>query len=225
MGETSPDPLKPHTWDIIHRIRSMILRQEVMAWYKLKPFLKAANCTRGWEKNKKESYMSSMRLFKPKLFETLYNIIIYYLYICIYIYIYIHTYIHTKNAANNQHFPTSRRLRVDLGLDNTFVNRRNTNEFMLKMASECAGREVLLFCSWTSFSQSWTGHILRTNDRASLTQVGKRRVGGLRQQWHHFTRKHGKISQTEKEETARSSRSKILKLSQPHLEAAGLLVN
>lgn len=41
-----------------------------MAWYKLKPLLKAANCTSGWEK---ESYMPALQLFKTKLLETLYS--------------------------------------------------------------------------------------------------------------------------------------------------------
>ena len=122
-----------------------------MALYKLKPLLKAANCTSGWEK---ESYMPAMQLFKAKLLET---------------------YIHTKNFANNQHFPTSRRLEVDLGLDTTFVNRKNTNEFVLKTASEFAGREVLLFLDLLLRKRAaLAGHILRTNDRASLKEVAVR---------------------------------------------------
>ena len=85
---------------------------------------------------------------------------------------YLKPYIHAKNVANNQHFPTSRRLEVDLGLDTTFINRKNTNEFVLKTASEFAGREVLLFLDLLLRKRAaLAGHILRTNDRACLKQV------------------------------------------------------
>lgn len=61
-----------HSYHQIHEFasRSFEKNHTMMAWYKLKPLLKAANCTSGWEK---ESYMPAMQLFKAKLFETLYS--------------------------------------------------------------------------------------------------------------------------------------------------------
>ena len=83
-----------------------------------------------------------------------------------------------------------RGLRSILGLETTFVNRRNTNEFVLRTASEHAGQQI---------RAALAGHILRTHEGDPLRQVtyapssasgfpiGKSRVGGPKQQWRHCT--------------------------------------
>ena len=96
-----------------------------------------------------------------------------------------------------------RGLRSILNLEPTFVNRRNTNEFVLRMASEKAGHEVKLFSELLLDKRvKLSGHLLRATDSDPTRQVvyspqsanafpiGKRRVGAPRQQWRHFTHKH-----------------------------------
>ena len=87
-----------------------------------------------------------------------------------------------------------------LNLEPTFVNRRNTNDFVLRTASEKAGHEVKLFSELLLDKRvKLSGHLLRTTDSDPMRQVvyspqsanaypiGKRRVGAPRQQWRHFT--------------------------------------
>ena len=96
-----------------------------------------------------------------------------------------------------------RGLRSILGLETACVNRRNTNEFVWRTASEHAGQQIQLFSDLLlKKGTALAGHILRTHDGDPLRQIthapssasgfpiGKRRVGGPRQQGHHFTHKH-----------------------------------
>ena len=93
-----------------------------------------------------------------------------------------------------------RGLRSILNLEPTFVNRRNTNEFVLRMASEKAGHEVKLFSELLLDKRvKLSGHLLRATDSDPMRQVvyspqsanaypiGKRRVEAPMQQWRHFT--------------------------------------
>ena len=89
-----------------------------------------------------------------------------------------------------------------LGLETTFVNHMNTNEFVRRTDSEHSGREIQLFSELLKKQVALAGHILRTDDsdpfdRPPMNPVqhmwfsmGKRRVGGPRQQWRHFRHKY-----------------------------------
>jgi hypothetical protein len=95
-----------------------------------------------------------------------------------------------------------RGLRSILGLETTVV-RRNISEFVLRTASDHSGHEIPLFSDLLLLKKriALAGHISRTNDSDPLRQptyapstacsdpIGKRRVGGPRQQWRHFLRK------------------------------------
>ena len=96
-----------------------------------------------------------------------------------------------------------RGLRSILGLETTVV-RRNISEFVLRTASDHSGHEIEipLFSDLLLLKKriALAGHISRTNDSDPLRQttyapstacsdpIGKRRVGGPRQQWRHFLR-------------------------------------
>ena len=59
-----------------------------------------------------------------------------------------------------------------LPLETTFVNRRNTNEFVPKSASEHMGHDVLRFSDLLHKRKaSLAGHIIRTDDNDPLRQV------------------------------------------------------
>ena len=170
-----------------HITRSMNMRQEIgyrmqqtmAAWTKLKPFWKASNCTVGWR----------LRVYQA----VIQNKLIYGL----------ETVHLTQAMLNKINAFQLRGLRSILNLEPTFVNRRNTNEFVLRMASEKAGHEVKLFSELLLDKRvKLSGHLLRATDSDPMRQVvyspqsanaypiGKRRVGAPRQQWRHFTHKH-----------------------------------
>ena len=170
-----------------HITRSMNMRQEIgyrmqqtmAAWTKLKPFWKASNCTVGWR----------LRVYQA----VIQNKLIYGL----------ETVHLTQAMLNKINAFQLRGLRSILNLEPTFVNRRNTNEFVLTMASEKAGHEVKLFSELLLDKRvKLSGHLLRATDSDPMRQVvyspqsanaypiGKRRVGAPRQQWRHFTHKH-----------------------------------
>ena len=81
------------------------------------------------------------------------------------------------------------------------VNQRNT--FVLRTASEHAGQQIQLFSDLLLKKKAALArHMSRTHNNdpsrqityapssASGFPIGKRRVGGPRQQWRHFTHKH-----------------------------------
>ena len=170
-----------------HITQSMNMRQEVgyrmqqtmAAWTKLKPFWKACNCTDGWKLRVYQAIIQNKLIYG---LETIHL---------------------TQGMLNKINAFQLRGLRSILSLEPTFVNRRNTNQFVLRMASEKAGQEVKLFSELLLNKRvALAGHILRASDTDPLREVtycsqsadaypiGKRRVGGPRQQWRHFTHKH-----------------------------------
>ena len=111
-----------------HITQSMNIRQEIgyimqqtmAAWTKLKPFFGKypSNCTVGWR----------LRLYQA----VIQNKLIYGL-----------ETVHLTQAMLNKIDAFQLRvLRSILNLEPTFVNRRNTNDFVLRTASEKAGHEV-----------------------------------------------------------------------------------
>ena len=150
------------------------------AWTKLKPCWKASNCTVGWR----------LRVYQA----VIQNKLIYGL----------ETVHLTQAMLNKINAFQLRGLRSILNLEPTFVNRRNTNTFALRTASEKAGHEVKLFSELLLDKRvKLSGHLLRATDSDPMRQVvyspqsanaypiGKRMVGAPRQQWRHFTHKHG----------------------------------
>jgi hypothetical protein len=94
------------------------MQQTMAAWTKLKPFCKASNCTVGWR----------LRVYQA----VIQNKLIYGL-----------ETVHLTQAMLNKIDAFQLRvLRSILNLEPTFVNRRNTNDFVLRTASEKAGHEV-----------------------------------------------------------------------------------
>ena len=100
-------------------------------------------------------------------------------------------------------------LRKILGLTTTYVNRQNTNEFVVRKANEELGHQPGTPLKIKLFSDllidrriRLAGHILRSNDNDPLRRVsyepnsavtfdvGKRRVGGPRQQWTQYSNKY-----------------------------------
>ena len=167
--------------------QSMNMRQEVgyrmqqtmAAWTKLKPFWKACNCTDGWKLRVYQAIIQNKLIYG---LETIHL---------------------TQGMLNKINAFQLRGLRSILSLEPTFVNRRNTNQFVLRTASEKAGQEVKLFSELLLNKRvALAGHILRASDTDPLREatycsqsadaypIGKRRVGGPRQQWRHFTHKH-----------------------------------
>lgn len=84
-----------------------------------------------------------------------------------------------------------------------YVNRRNTNDYVLKTAAELAGREIRLLSDLPNKGAALAGHVLTTNESDPLRQVTyvpntankyqigkKRRKGGRRQNWRDST--HGR---------------------------------
>ena len=139
-----------------HITRSMNMRQEIgyrmqqtmAAWTKLKPFWKASNCTVGWR----------LRVYQA----VIQNKLIYGL----------ETVHLTQAMLNKINAFQLRGLRSILNLEPTFVNRRNTNEFVLRMASEKAGHEVKLFSELLLDKRvKLSGHLLRATDSDPMRQV------------------------------------------------------
>ena len=102
-----------------------------------------------------------------------------------------------------------RGLRKILGLTTTYVNRQNTNEFVVRKANEELGHQPGTPLKIKLFSDllidrriRLAGHILRNNDNDPLRRVsyepnsavtfdvGERRVGGPRQQWTQYSNKY-----------------------------------
>ena len=155
------------------------MQQTMAAWTKLKPFWKASNCTVGWRLRVYQAVIQNKMIYG---LETVHL---------------------TQAMLNKINAFQLRGLRSILNLEPTFVNRRNTNEFVLRMASEKAGHEVKLFSELLLDKRvKLSGHLLRATDSDPMRQVvyspqsanaypiGKRRVGAPRQQWRHFTHKH-----------------------------------
>ena len=170
-----------------HITESMNVRQEIgqkmhqtlKVWYKLNPFWKAANCTIGWKLQVYDAIIKNKLLYG---LETVHL---------------------TQAMAKKVNAFQLRGLRSILGISTTFVNRRNTNEFVISTATAKAGREIKLFSDLLAEKRSkLAGHILRSDNGDPLRQVtympnsancypiGKRRIGGPRQQWRHYTHKY-----------------------------------
>ena len=172
-----------------HITQSMNVRQEVgyrmqqtmaaRTKLKLKPFWKASNCTDRWKLRVYQAIIQNKFIYG---LETIHL---------------------TQGMLSKINAFQLRGLRSILRLEPTFVNRPNTNQFVLRTASEKAGLEVKLFSELLLNKRvALAGHILRASDTDPLREVtycsqsadaypiGKRRVGGPRQQWRHFIHKH-----------------------------------
>ena len=108
-------------------------------WFKLKPFWQAANCTPRWRLRVYHAVIQNKLTYG---LET------------------VHLTQSMLKRINAFHL---RGLRSILGLETTFVNRRNTNEFVLRTASEHAGQQIQLFSDLLLKKRAaLAGYILRT---------------------------------------------------------------
>ena len=101
-----------------------------------------------------------------------------------------------------------RGLRKIIGAHTTYMNRGNTNEFVIKQAEAAAygndpNRSITLFSDmyWNKREKLAT-HIMRTQaddplrqltyqpNTATRADIGRRRIGGPRQNWIQHTNKH-----------------------------------
>ena len=158
---------------------SLKLQQVMQVWCKLSTFWKAANCSPAW---KLQVYDA---IIQNKLLYGLENV---------------HLTQAVQRKINAFQLKGLRRI---LGLQTTFVNRSNTNEFVLRRATEISGKQIKLFSDllWAKRAK-FVGHILRTSDDDPLRQVtyepnsanafpiSRRRVGGPRQQWRQYTHRY-----------------------------------
>ena len=139
-----------------HITQSLNVRQEVgqrmqqtmKNLVKLKPFWKAANCTIRWKLRVYQAIIPNKLIYG---LETLHV---------------------TQAMLKKIDAFHLRGFRSILGLETTFVNRRNTNEFVLRTASDHSGHEIPLVSDLLLKNRvALAGHILRTNDSDPLRQT------------------------------------------------------
>ena len=152
------------------------MQQTMAAWTKLKPFWTMSNCTDGWKLRVYQAIIQNKLLYG---LETIHL---------------------TQGRLHKINAIQLRGLRSILSLEPTCANRRNTNQFWLRTASEQTTRTTLFLELLLNKRVALAGHVLRTTGTDTLRQVtycpqsadaypiiGKRRVGGPRQHWCHDT--------------------------------------
>ena len=162
------------------------MQQTLVTWYKLQPLWKAAGCSKKW---KLEVYDA---IIKNKLLYGLETV---------------HLTMAMQKKVNAFQLRGFRKI---LGLQTTYVNRANTNEVVMRKANEeinknrSGNKRVLKLFSDLVLERRGrlAGHIIRAPPEDPLRQVsyqpnsadsytvGKRRVGGPRQQWLFHSNKY-----------------------------------
>ena len=170
--------------DVKHEINHK-MSQTLRTWFKLETFWKAVDCTTKWKLQVYDAVIRNKLLYG---LETVHL---------------------TQSLQRKVNAFQLRGLRKVLGLTTTYVNRQNTNEFVVRKANEELGHQPGTPLKIKLFSDllldrriRLAGHILRSNDNDPLRRVsyepnsavtfdvGKRRVGGPRQQWTQYSNKY-----------------------------------
>ena len=170
--------------DVKHEINHK-MSQTLRTWFKLETFWKAVGCTTKWKLQVYDAVIRNKLLYG---LETVHL---------------------TQSLQRKVNAFQLRGLRKILGLTTTYVNRQNTNEFVVRKANEVLGHQPGTPLKIKLFSDllidrriRLAGHILRSIDNDPLrrvsyepnsavkSDVGKRRVGGPRQQWTQYSNKY-----------------------------------
>ena len=167
--------------DIRHEINHK-MHQTLKLWYRLNTFWRAINCPKHWKLQVYDAVIKNKLLYG---LET----------------------VHLTQAMQKRvNAFQLRGLRKILGMTTTFVNRANTNEKVIQKANEelvgyrSHNTRIKLFSNLLMERRAkLAGHILRTPsfdplrqvsyqpDSAQTFHIGKRRVGGPRQNWLFHT--------------------------------------
>ena len=165
--------------DIRHEINHK-MHQTLKLWFKLNAFWKSVNCPKHWKLHVYDAIIKNKLLYG---LETVHL-----------------TQVMQKKVNAFQ----LRGLRKILGMDTTYANRANTNARVNERANAEIGglNKVKLFSELLMDKRAkLAGHIMRAPqqdplrqvsyqpDSAQLFHIGKRRVGGPRQNWLFYTNK------------------------------------